>query len=404
MADQAGSAPVEGEIQTVYRQRFTVEFGYDVHFTENALDPANPVLLNAVRRLEPDARHRIAAFVDSGVAEAMPDLPRLLQDYCNTHGKHLDLVAPAETVPGGEPAKNDPAVAERVLGRLKDLGIDRHAFVLAIGGGAMLDAVGYAAATAHRGVRLLRMPTTVLAQNDSGIGVKTGINAFGVKNMVGVFAPPFAVINDARFLDSLEPRDRVSGMAEAVKVALIRDAGFFVWLERHAEDLAAFRRPAVAEMIRRCAELHMRQIAQGGDPFETGSARPLDYGHWSAHKLEGLSGYALRHGEAVAIGIALDTRYSVLAGMLAEGEDERVCRVLERLGFKLWDDTLTARAADGEPAVLRGLQEFREHLGGELTVTLLAGIGRGQEVHTMDAQRVRAAIDWLAQRNRRQCS
>jgi 3-dehydroquinate synthase len=404
MADQAGSAPVEGEVQAVYRQRFAVEFGYDVHFTENALNPANPVLLNAVRRLEPDARHRIAAFVDSGVAEALPDLARRLQAYCNAHGKHLDLVAPAETVPGGELAKNDPAVAERVLGRLKDLSIDRHAFVLAVGGGAMLDAVGYAAATAHRGVRLLRMPTTVLAQNDSGIGVKTGINAFGVKNMVGVFAPPFAVINDACFLDSLESRDRVSGMAEAVKVALIRDAGFFVWLERHAEDLAAFRRPVVAEMVRRCAELHMRQIAHGGDPFETGSARPLDYGHWSAHKLEGLSGYALRHGEAVAIGIALDTRYSVLAGMLAEGEDERVCRVLERLGFKLWDDTLTAGTKDGDLAVLRGLQEFREHLGGELTVTLLAGIGRGQEVHAMDAQQVRAAIDWLAQRNRRQCS
>lgn len=400
MADHTGTAETVTAQPATYRQRFTVAYEYDVHFTEDAFAPANTALADAVARLEPERRQRVAVFVDRGVAEAMPALPARIAAYAAHRADRLELAAAPVVVPGGEAVKNDPAQVDALIARLNDLGIDRHSFVLAIGGGAMLDAVGYAAATVHRGVRLIRMPTTVLAQNDSGVGVKTGVNALGVKNMLGSFAPPFAVINDIRFLEMLSGRDRVSGIAEAVKVALIRDGGFFAWLEAQADDLHAFRRPAVDDMIRRCAELHMQQIARGGDPFETGSARPLDYGHWAAHKLESLTGYALRHGEAVAIGIALDTRYSALAGMLAEGEDARVCRVLERIGFRLWDDALLHRDESGELAVLRGLREFREHLGGELTVTLLAGIGQGREVHHMDPGRVRAAIDWLRARDR----
>jgi 3-dehydroquinate synthase len=238
----------------------------------------------------------------------------------------------------------------------------------------------------------------VLAQNDSGVGVKNGVNLFGAKNYVGTFAPPFAVINDLDFIFALEPRDRVAGIAEAVKVALIRDAGFFAWIERHADDLATHERPAMATMIRRCAELHMHQIAHGGDPFENGSARPLDYGHWSAHKLEGLTRYHLRHGEAVAIGIAIDARYSVLSGRLAAGEEERICFLLEHLGFKLWHSVLENRDDKGRYQVLSGLQDFREHLGGELTVTLLAEIGVGVEVHEMDENLVAEAIGWLKSR------
>jgi 3-dehydroquinate synthase len=148
-------------------------------------------------------------------------------------------------------------------------------------------------------------------------------------------------------------------------------------------------------MIRRCAELHMRQIAHGGDPFETGSARPLDYGHWSAHKLEALTAHELRHGEAVAIGIALDSRYSVQIGMLAPGQEERIFAVLKRLGFYLWHPALERRDSEGRWVVLDGLREFREHLGGELTITLLREIGRGEEVHVMDEAEIRRAIAWL---------
>ena len=258
--------------------------------------------------------------------------------------------------------------------------------------------MGLVAATTHRGVRHVRVPSTVLAQDDSGVGVKNGINLYEQKNFVGTFAPPFAVINDLDFIDDLPPRDRVAGMAEAVKVALIRDGEFFTWLERNADALALFERPAMATLIRRCAELHMRQIARGGDPFESGSARPLDFGHWSAHKLESLTRHHVRHGEAVAIGMALDARYSVLCGLLPAGEDERICFLLEHLGFRLWHNGLDTAEPDGRVAVLKGLQDFREHLGGELTITLLQGIGRGVEVHEMDEALILDALDWLRRR------
>jgi 3-dehydroquinate synthase len=154
----------------------------------------------------------------------------------------------------------------------------------------------------------------------------------------------------------------------------------------------------MATLIKRCAELHMRQIAHGGDPFESGSARPLDFGHWAAHKIESLTRNHVRHGEAVAIGIALDTRYSVLAGLLAPGLEYRVAVLLELLGFRLWHPVLEARASDGSNPLLAGLREFREHLGGELTITLLEDIGRGIEVHQMDEARVEQSIAWLKAR------
>jgi 3-dehydroquinate synthase len=259
----------------------------------------------------------------------------------------------------------------------------------------VLDAVGLAAATAHRGVRHIRVPTTVLSQNDSGVGVKNAVNLNGVKNFVGTFAPPWAVLNDFDLLETLPRRERLAGIAEAIKVALIRDGEFFRWLEANADGLTTFSPKVEERMIRRSAELHMHQIAHGGDPFEQGSARPLDFGHWSAHKLEALTRNHVGHGEAVAIGVALDTRYSVLAGLLPEGEDLRVVTLLERLGLRIWHPALQRTIEDGQLAILAGLREFREHLGGELTVTLLEGIGAGIEVHEIDFDLVEQAIGWL---------
>jgi len=390
--------------RSVYHQQFSVAYHYPVYFTSGLFAPINPILVEAVTRLEPLQRHRLVAFVDEAVEAAMPGLRTDLSRYVAHHRTRLELLAPPETVPGGEAAKNTPALIERFQARLLSLGVDRHSHVLAIGGGAVLDLIGYVAATTHRGIRLIRIPTTVLAQNDSGVGVKNGVNAFGVKNYLGTFAPPFAVINDVDFLLTLTPRDRIAGMVEAVKVALIRDGEFFFWLERQCEQLAAFELGAVAQLIRRCAELHMRQISGGGDPFESGSARPLDFGHWAAHKLESLTSHELRHGEAVAIGIAIDTRYSVLKGLLAGGQDVRVCQLLEGLGFRLWHDMLERRNANGSLAVLAGLREFREHLGGELTITLLADIGRGVDVHEMDEATVLRAIAWLKARSEQLCA
>ena len=379
-------------------QRFSVPYEFPVVFTEGVFDPDNPALREVITRLEPAKRHRAVFFVDDGLQAGGAPVIAAIAAYAARHADVLELACAPVALPGGEKIKTDLHFVESIQQRLFDLHVDRHSYVVAVGGGALLDAVGLVAATTHRGVRHIRVPTTVLAQNDSGVGVKNGVNLLGVKNFVGTFAPPFAVLNDHDFIDSLPERDKVAGMAEAVKVALIRDGEFFGWLERHMDDLATFERAAMKHMIRRCAELHMRQIGQGGDPFETGSARPLDYGHWSAHKLESLTRHHVRHGEAVAIGMALDARYSVLAGLLAQGEELRICALLEYLGFDLWHPALERSGASGEWTILEGLRDFQEHLGGELTITLLGGIGVGVEVHEIDHARMRQAMAWLKER------
>ena len=379
-------------------QRFSVPYEYPVVFTEGVFGPDNPALREVLCRLEPAKRHRVVVFFDDGLNSGRVRLAEAIAGYAQRHSDAIELACAPVAVPGGEKIKTDLHFVESVQQTLFDLHLDRHSFVIAVGGGAVLDAIGLVASTTHRGVRHIRIPTTVLAQNDSGVGVKNGVNLQGVKNFVGTFAPPFAVLNDMEFIVTLPERDKIAGMAEAVKVALIRDAEFFAWIEHHMDDLATFERAAMAYMIRRCAELHMRQISQGGDPFESGSARPLDYGHWSAHKLESLTRHHVRHGEAVAIGMALDARYSVLAGLLAQGEEERICALLEYLGFNLWHPALAKTGASGDWIILEGLRDFQEHLGGELSVTLLAGIGAGVEVHEIDRERMRQAMAWLKDR------
>lgn len=392
-----------GSPQTeVQWQRFTVAFDYPVLFTRKTFDPANSALADALCRREADRQHRVAVVIDEGLALAKPDLPEHIAAYAEARRQHIELAVAPLVLPGGEPCKNDPALLRQLQQWLQHARIDRQSFLIALGGGALLDLAGFAAATTHRGVRLIRMPSTVLAQNDSAVGVKNGINAFGVKNFLGNFAPPFAVIADFDFLSTLSERDQRAGLAEAVKVAAIRDAGFLDWLEQHASQLASFAPIATEIMIRRCAALHMAHIGQGGDPFEFGSARPLDFGHWAAHKLESLTGHSLRHGEAVAIGMALDARYSVETGHLAANQAERLCDLLERLGFRLWDAVLECIDGHGRPLVMQGLAEFQEHLGGELTLTLLADLGLGVDVCGVDSVAMECALNWLRTREAQQ--
>ncbi len=379
-------------------QRFSVPYHYPVAFTRDLFAPDNPLLIEMLALRERDKRHRCLIYIDEGVAVAQPTLVSRIIDYFTVHAARAELLETPVLVPGGESIKMKLSGIIQAQEAIHRLGVDRHSYVIAIGGGAVLDAIGLAAATAHRGVRHIRIPTTVLSQNDSGVGVKNAVNLNGVKNFIGTFAPPWAVLNDFDMLASLSRRERIAGIAEAIKVALIRDAAFYAWMEANAAALAAFESRVEETMIRRSAELHMRQIAHGGDPFELGSARPLDFGHWAAHKLEALTHHEVHHGEAVAIGIALDTRYSVLAGLLPAGEDERIVSLLERLGLRIFHPALIAPNAAGEAAILAGLREFREHLGGELTVTLLAAVGQGVEVHAIDAGRVMQSIEWLRAR------
>jgi 3-dehydroquinate synthase len=398
---QAGSSPIapRSPIDTVTRiQSFSVAYQFPVVFTAGLFQPENPILVETLRRLEPNREHRCIVFLDDGLLAPRPSLPGEINAYAKRHSDHMRLVADPLTIPGGERIKVELHFVEQMQRQLFEHRIDRHSYVIAIGGGAVLDAVGLVAATTHRGIRHIRVPTTVLGQSDSGVGVKNGVNLYDQKNFVGTFAPPFAVLNDLDFVETLSARDKIAGMAEAVKVALIRDGEFFRWLERNADDLVVFNRPAMDHMVRRCAELHMHQIAQGGDPFETGSARPLDFGHWAAHRLESLTRYHLRHGEAVAIGIALDTRYSVECGLLDADSERRVRFLLDQLGLRLWHPALEKKTADGRYTILDGLRDFREHLGGELTITLLSAIGTGIEVHEIDEALMLRAIWGLKER------
>lgn len=380
-----------------HEQRFTVAYDYPVHFVTGVFEPDNPVLREIACRREPARKHRLAFVVEERVAELWPGLSRDIARYCEANG--LDLADAPRVIPGGEGCKNDPEAPRRLSRWFDSLGLDRQSFVVVVGGGGLQDMAGYAAAITHRGLRTIRIPTTVLSQNDSGVGVKNGVNAFGKKNFFGVFAPPFAVVADGRFLSTLEARDKASGMAEAVKVALIKDRAFFEWLEEHVEALARFEPEVVAEQIRRCAVLHLDHIATSGDPFELGSSRPLDFGHWAAHKLESLSEYSLRHGEAVAVGIAVDTRYSVEGGMLDAASGERAITLLERLGLATWHPALELRHGNsGKRDLLDGIDEFREHLGGDLTVMMLRGLGAGEEVTSLDQERIEIAIEWLRSR------
>jgi 3-dehydroquinate synthase len=372
-------------MSTILQQSFSVPFRYPVAFTENLFAESQTLFVDQI----PEGQlARVFFVVDSGVAACHPGLISQIKNYVLAYPSQLALVAEPLVVAGGEACKNDPDAYQQVVEATNSFGIDRHSYIAAIGGGAVLDMVGFAAAISHRGIRLIRIPTTVLSQNDSAVGVKNSINTFGKKNYLGTFTPPFAVLNDFTFLESLEDRDWSSGISEAIKVALIKDLEFFEWLEKVAPSLASREMEPMKEHIIRSAQHHMDHIA-GVDPFEFGSSRPLDFGHWAAHKLEKLSDFRIRHGEAVAIGIALDSAYSFLQGRIGEGDLIRIFKLFHTLGLSLYAPELQ------EEALLQGLKEFQEHLGGKLTIMLLDALGTGVEVHEMDFKLIVKALHLL---------
>lgn len=420
-------------------QKFSVSWHYDVLFTKGVFHEDNPLLAETIAAgapvsntkgapgpdpspqsagcsagesasgsAVPDPSTRIDSaplkrisnvlfVVDQGLAAAHPGLAGEIETYACRYSTLMNMVGETMVIPGGEEAKNDSAHLNNLLHAIHAHGIDRHSYLVVAGGGAVIDTAGYAAAIAHRGVRLIRIPSTVLAQNDAAVGVKNGVNAFGKKNFLGTFAPPVAVINDALFLHTLSDRDWRSGISEAVKVALLKDPAFFEYLCDQRNALAARDPGPMQHLVVRCAELHLQHIATSGDPFEMGSSRPLDFGHWAAHKLEQLTRFELRHGEAVAVGIALDCTYSMLEGRLDRTVWNRILQLFVDLGFELRVDGLRSylHDADHSDSLLYGLREFQEHLGGELTIMLLEDVGRGVEVHQVDHALYRQAVEVL---------
>ena len=357
----------------------TVSFQHRVRFTRGAFAPGNRLMADL---LETRGRSKVLVFVENGLRNFFPQLEGEIQDYFSEiAGLRLTGV---EWLAGGEEAKRDDQVYQDAMAAIERHHIDRHSYVVVIGGGAFLDVIGFAASTGHRGVRLVRFPTTTLSQDDSGVGVKNGINAFGKKNFIGTFAVPYAVVNDFQFLHTQPELTRRAGLIEAVKVALVRDGEFFDWLEDNVNGLLSLNEEILEEAVQRSAIHHAKHISQGGDPFELGSSRPLDYGHWAAHKLEQLTDFELSHGEAVSVGVALDTLYAAKIGLLKTLDAERVLKLIEGLELPIWHEALELRDSKGRRRVFNGLEEFREHLGGELTVLLLEEAGGGVDVHEID--------------------
>jgi 3-dehydroquinate synthase len=385
---------------SLIERTISIRFQHRVHFTKNVFGLGN-LLLKDVLAGGGGQVPKVFLVLDESLHLAQPALAPQIETWFKNNADAVQLVCAPFILEGGERVKNSYFHVSEIQSQIDRYHIDRHSYVVAVGGGALLDLVGLAAATAHRGVRHVRIPTTTLSQDDSGVGVKNGMNAFGKKNFIGTFAVPWAVINDFELLASLPPRDKRAGYIEGVKVACIRDATFFDAIEHDAAKLREFDPEAMERLIHRCAELHVNHIATSGDPFEMGSARPLDFGHWAAHKLEQISDYRIRHGEAVAVGIALDVIYSRRMGYLDGGSTERVLKLIEDLGFDIFANELLHVDSDGALVVLKGLEEFREHLGGRLTITLLRSIGKGFEANEMHSSVVIAAIRELEERSQR---
>lgn len=370
------------------KQNFQVNYSYNLHTTEHLFKKENTVFVSLFTNVTEASK--ILFVVDDQVVLKHANLIPQITAYCAHYAHKITLQTAPIVLPGGEQIKNNPAFIEQVLKAIEKQTICRHSYVVVIGGGALIDMVGYAAAIAHRGVRLIRIPTTVLSQNDSAVGVKNSVNFLGKKNFLGTFAPPFAIINDKSFLTTLTQRDWISGISEAIKVALIKDATFYHFIKENAAALKNRDEAKMQYLIYRCAALHMEHISSG-DPFESGSSRPLDFGHWSAHKLEQMTNYQLRHGEAVAKGIALDVTYSFLIQKITENEWKGILKVMLAIGFDLSFPNKEKEIKE----LLHGIEEFREHLGGQLTITLIKGIGQKIDVHTIDYELMKQSINLL---------
>lgn len=388
------------EVMKTIEQRFTVVYEYPVVFCRGLFGVENNLLIDLLSRDEmAPSPFRVVIVIDRGVERCHPQLVHQITEWLTAHKDVVELATPIEFLPGNEFVKKHDGVVERLVKLAYQTHVGRKDTFIVIGGGAVQDVVGYAASIVHRGCRILRVNTTTLSQGDAGVGVKNGVDYGSAKNFLGTFAPPLAVVNDASFLHTLTDRDWRNGISEAIKVAVIKDMAFFEWLQANAPALRNRDEGVMEEMIYRSAQLHLAHISGGGDPFERGSARPLDFGHWCAHRLEAMTCYQMSHGEAVAIGIALDMIYASLLDLVTPVEATHVIALLKNCGLSVWCDELVLRGTDDRLTILEGIRQFREHLGGNLCITLPNGLGRKTEIHEMDEALLERAVIILHERH-----
>jgi 3-dehydroquinate synthase len=312
-------------------------------------------------------------------------------------GSHADRVrqslraatveAAVVPVPAGEPSTS-VAAAERLWNAFAEMAVDRRTHVVAVGGGVVGDLAGFAAATFARGLPVWHVPTTLVAQVDSAIGGKTGINLTGGKNLVGAFWQPRGVFADIDTLATLPTREFVSGLAEVVKYGVILDPVFFGWLEESAAALTARDPAAVAHAVERSAAIKADVVSR--DEHEISGLRAaLNYGHTFAHAYETLAGYGtLLHGEAVAIGMARAARLAALLGRISEDLVARQDALLGRLGLPIAVPT----GVGDVHGLLAVMARDKKSLGGRLRFVLPSRLGHVELVDGVPEPLVRQVL------------
>ncbi|MBK1734740.1 3-dehydroquinate synthase [Halorhodospira abdelmalekii] len=284
------------------------------------------------------------------------------------------IATPPETaisdliLPDGERYKT-LATCEEVYDRLISERFDRSSTLIALGGGVIGDLTGFCAATYQRGIDFIQIPTTLLAQVDSSVGGKTGVNHPRGKNMIGAFHQPRAVIADMGLLTDLPARELAAGLAEVIKYGLIRDPAFFAWLEQHIEALIARDTEALAHAVAESCRNKAEVVA--ADEREAGERALLNLGHTFGHAIETETGYSSwLHGEAVAVGLRLAARLSVDLGWLEASDLERLEALLDRCGLPLHPPAIAPER------FLELMSVDKKNRGGALRLVLLHGIGK----------------------------
>ena len=336
------------------------------------------------------ARPRVAVLTDETVAGMhLPALEAALE--------RQGIAVSALALPAGEATKGWEQLS-RATEWLLDEKIERRDVVIALGGGVIGDLGGFAAAILRRGVRFVQIPTTLLAQVDSSVGGKTGINTGHGKNLVGAFHQPSLVLADIGVLGTLPPRDFLAGYGEVVKYGLLGDAAFFDWLEINGPALAKGDAALRAEAVRRSVQMKADIVAR--DETEKGDRALLNLGHTFCHALEAATGYSdrLLHGEGVAIGCALAFELSARLGLCAQEEPSRVRAHLKAMGMKtdLTDIPGDLPDADG---LLALMGQDKKVIDGRLRFVLARGIGTAFVAEEVDPGAVRAVLtDAMAMR------
>lgn len=374
----------------IIKQSFNVKYTYNIIFTKDIFDIKNKTLINTLN-FKTKIKKKIIIFLDKNIYKQNNQIYEKINAYIKHNNIYIELVCNPILITGGEKIKNHYSIVKYIYKLIDDYKICRQSYIISIGGGTFQDLLGFISSTAHRGIKLIRIPTTTLSQDDSGVGVKNGIN-FGKKNFIGCFNTPQAVINDINFLHTLKKDVFIEGFSEALKVALIKKKSLFELIKNNTTNILNKNEYVIEKIIFESAKIHAYHISKKGDPFENKSSRPLDFGHWSAHKLESLSKYKISHGKAVSIGIALDCTYSYLLKIIKKHEWKDIINTLQKLTLPIYANDLSMKDKNENYSIFKGLEEFREHLGGKLTITLIKKIGEKIEIHHTNKNIYKKAI------------